>query len=140
MSVSSVELVAIAQAAASRAYCPYSGFHVGAALLTEEGDVFSGCNVENVSFGLTNCAERTAVYAAVAAGRRRFRAIAIVQGATGGRPPGEEPCWPCGACRQVLAEFNPQLEVVFQGAEGPRTMSLAELLPHSFDAARLQAR
>jgi cytidine deaminase len=140
MSVSTADLLAIAADAAAKAYCPYSGFQVGAALLTEEGDVFPGCNVENVSFGLTNCAERTAVCAAVVAGRRRFRAIAIVQGVTPGRPPSEEPCWPCGACRQVLAEFNPDLQVIFQAAGGPRTMSLSELLPHSFDAARLQAR
>ncbi|MEB3221592.1 MAG: cytidine deaminase [Candidatus Sericytochromatia bacterium] len=140
MTVTAADLLALAAEAAARAYCPYSGFHVGAALLTEEGEVFSGCNVENVSFGLTNCAERTAVYSAIAAGRRRFRSIAIVQGAASGRGTIEEPCWPCGACRQVLAEFNPDLEVVFAGADGARTMSLRELLPHSFDAARLQAR
>lgn len=131
------ELLASAEAAAQRAYCPYSHFHVGAALLTVDGEVFQGCNVENVSYGLTICAERTAVGAAVAAGHRQLVAIAIVQGGVTGAS--AQPCWPCGACRQVLAEFNLDLTVIFRSPEGVRTMRLSELLPHSFDAHRLQA-
>ena len=133
------ELLALADAAASRAYSPYSKFRVGAALLTDTGAVFQGCNVENVSYGLTNCAERTAVYSAVAAGHQRFTTIAIVQGSPAGEPSSLVPCWPCGACRQVLAEFSLDLTLVFRAPEGVRTMSLRELLPHSFDANRLQA-
>lgn len=131
-------LLAQADEAAARAYAPYSGFHVGAALLTDDGAVVQGCNVENVSYGLTNCAERTAVYAAVAAGQKDFQAIAIVQG---NAPAGAaEPCWPCGACRQVLAEFNPAMDVVFREGSGYRVTKLAELLPHYFDKARLNVR
>jgi cytidine deaminase len=129
------DLLALADEAAANAYVPYSRFHVGAALLTKGGQVYKGCNVENVSYGLTNCAERTAVFAAVAAGARDFQAIAIVQG--GGT---EQPCWPCGACRQVLAEFNPDLEVIFREGEGVRVTSLRDLLPYMFDVQRLQVR
>lgn len=130
------ELLALAEAAAEKAYSPYSKFRVGAALLTPDGHVYQGCNVENVSYGLTICAERTAVGAAVVAGQRQFVAIAIVQGGASGAS--SQPCWPCGACRQVLAEFNLDLTVVFRAPEGVRTMSLRDLLPHSFDAHRLQ--
>lgn len=136
MSLSPESLLAEADAAAELAYCPYSKFHVGAALLTESGEVFRGCNVENVSYGLTNCAERTAVYAAVAAGHRRFKAIAIVQGAS--QAGSDQPCWPCGACRQVLAEFNLDMDVIFREGDGHRVTPLRELLPHSFDVHRLQ--
>ncbi|MEB3284938.1 MAG: cytidine deaminase [Candidatus Sericytochromatia bacterium] len=128
------ELLALAERAAEHAYCPYSDFRVGAALLTLSGEVFCGCNVENASYGLTICAERTAVGAAVVAGHRQFSAIAIVQGAASSL----EPCWPCGACRQVLAEFNLDMTVIFRAPEGLRTMTLRELLPHSFDVTRLQ--
>jgi cytidine deaminase len=111
--------------ARAAAYAPYSGFAVGAALLEEAGSVFLGCNVENLSFGLTICAERAAVCAAIGAGARRFRMIAIV--ADSG-----EPISPCGACRQVLAEFAPDLEVVSANVRGERfTSSIRELLPRS---------
>ena len=131
-------LLAQADEAASKAYAPYSGFHVGAALLTADGTVVQGSNVENVSYGLTNCAERTAIFTAVTAGHKEFPAIAIVQGHA---PAGAaEPCWPCGACRQVLAEFNPEMDVVFREGTGYRVTKLSELLPYSFDKARLNVR
>jgi cytidine deaminase len=120
------ELVAAALAARQRAYAPYSKFLVGAALLTTTGHTFIGCNVENVSLGLTNCAERVALAAAVAAGERSFIALAIAS--TGG-------VTPCGACRQVLAEFCDDLPIYLVDAEQPTqvaTMRLAELLPGRF--------
>lgn len=138
MTIDYAALLARADEAAANAYAPYSNFQVGAALLAEDGTVFPGCNVENVSYGLTNCAERTAIYSAVVLGQRKFKAIAIVQG---GAPKGAaEPCWPCGACRQVLAEFNPDMEVIFREGTGHRVTRLGELLPYYFDAARLQVR
>jgi cytidine deaminase len=99
------QLVDTALQARLLAYAPYSGFAVGAALLTKSGKIFSGCNVENVSLGLTICAERSAVAAAVANGEKDFIAIAVVADSS-------EPALPCGACRQVLAEFNPDLTII----------------------------
>lgn len=119
-------LVAAARAVRARAYAPYSRFHVGAALLAEDGTVFVGANVENSSFGLTICAERTAVVSAVAHGQRRFRALALVAGRG-------EPASPCGACRQVLHEFAPHLPVRLVSADGrTRDVRLDELLPLGF--------
>lgn len=138
MTISPEDLLAEADRGAANAYIPYSKFRVGAALETESGEVFRGCNVENVSYGLTNCAERTAVYAAVVAGHKRFKRIAIVQGA--GQAGADQPCWPCGACRQVLAEFNQDMEIIFREGDGYKVTSLRELLPHSFDVHRLQAK
>jgi cytidine deaminase len=135
MSISHQQLLDLAQAAAARAHAPYSRFHVGAALLTSDGQVFLGCNVENSSYGLTNCAERTAVFSAIAAGCHDFVAMAIVQGADGSDP--QTPCWPCGACRQVLVEFNPEIELIFKEAAHVRVVRLNTLLPHHFDARRL---
>ena len=112
-----------ARLAAARAYAPYSGFAVGAALLTKSGKIFSGCNVENVSLGLTICAERSAVAAAVANGEKDFVAIAVVAGSA-------EPAVPCGACRQVLAEFNPELKVIASTSSGKiQELVLSDLLP-----------
>jgi len=107
------------------AYAPYSRFFVGAALLTSEGRIFRGCNVENISFGLTLCAERGALVAAVADGVQTFRAIAIVADT-------DTPISPCGACRQVLAEFAPDLLVISANLKGrTETFSLADLLPRA---------
>jgi cytidine deaminase len=104
---------------------PYSNFAVGAALLTRSGKVFTGCNVENLSYRLTICAEEAAAAAAIAAGERDFVAIAIVADST-------EPAMPCGACRQVLAEFNPDLEVIMSTPAGrSETARLSELLPRA---------
>jgi cytidine deaminase len=134
MTVNHETLLALADEAATRAYAPYSKFHVGAALLTRDGTVFQGCNVENSSYGLANCAERTAVFSAVTAGHQEFTAIAIVQG---GDRTGAEPCWPCGACRQVLIEFNPDMDVIFRKPGGVQVTTLRELMPHFFDKNRL---
>lgn len=114
-----------AWAARDQAYAPYSRFAVGAALLGESGEVYVGCNVENISLGLTICAERCAVTQAVVRGERRFLMIAIVSDS-------KVPVSPCGACRQVLAEFAPDLPLVCENRLGERfTASLAELLPRA---------
>ncbi|MBN2163323.1 MAG: cytidine deaminase [Pontiellaceae bacterium] len=123
------ELIDQAVHAAERAHAPYSGYRVGAALLCEDGTVVLGCNVENASYGLTNCAERTAVFSAVAAGLTRFSAIAIAAS-------GSELPYPCGACRQVLSEFcGADFPVYVATAAGYDSLTLGELLPHSFGAA-----
>lgn len=119
------ELLARAREVRERAYAPYSGFPVGAALETEEGEIFTGCNVENASYGLTVCAERSAVSAAVAAGKTRFRRIAVVTEGRLATPP-------CGACRQVLSEFAPELEVISEAGSHRMNWRLSELLPARF--------
>jgi cytidine deaminase len=120
------ELCAAARAVQANAYAPASRFRVGAAVLADDGRIFAGCNVENASYGLTICAERAAVCAAVAAGIRAIRAVAIVTDLL-------EPARPCGACRQVLAEFGPAMAVVLLGsAQARRTTSLDRLLPEPF--------
>ncbi len=118
------ELVSLALAARARAYAPYSRFAVGAALLLADGSVVTGCNVENASYGLTVCAERVALFTAVAQGKRSFQALAVATG------PGASPC---GACRQVLNEFAPGLTVHLADKDGRfRSTTLADLLPDSF--------
>lgn len=120
------ELLSIADKAMENAYAPYSKFKVGAALLCKDGTVFTGCNIENATYGATNCAERTAVFKAVSEGQREFEAIAIVS--SGG---GET--FPCGICRQVMAEFAPEIKVVLRDEAGDEHIyPLMELLPKSF--------
>lgn len=124
-------LIALADAARAASYSPYSHYPVGAAVQTESGEVFTGCNVENASYGLTVCAERVAVFNAVAAGHRTLVAAAIVTPSRGA---------PCGACRQVLAEFGPEMIVHIASPDGEcRSRTMAELLPESFGPADLAA-
>jgi homotetrameric cytidine deaminase len=119
------QLLRLAREAMRRSYSPYSRFRVGACVLCEDGRIFTGCNVENASFGLTNCAERTAIFKAVSEGAKRFAAIAIA--AENAAP------WPCGACRQVLNEFAPDIRVLVTWGDGQTgEMSLSDLLPHGF--------
>lgn len=123
-----IALLAAARKAAEAAYAPYSSFPVGAALVTTTGEIFTGANVENASYGLTVCAERTAVFAAALAGHREIRAIAVAA-------PKAHRASPCGACRQVLNEFRPadgDLIVVLETEDGSRSTTLAELLPMAF--------
>lgn len=110
--------------AAGRAYAPYSNFRVGAAVVTEDGELYSGCNVENASYGMTVCAERNAAAAMVLAGGRRIRLVVVAS-------PEASPAFPCGACRQVLHEFGCE-EVVVRDATGVRRYPFAEILPHAF--------
>jgi cytidine deaminase len=120
-----------AQGARGRAYAPYSGYTVGAALLAEDGRVFLGANIENASYGLCLCAERSAIACAVVAGVRSFSALAVAS--RGGRP-----ATPCGMCRQVLAEFAPSFPVRCFGETGdPVVTDVAALLPGAFDATLL---
>jgi cytidine deaminase len=120
------QLAAAARRAAARAYAPYSHFPVGSAILAGSGKVYAGCNVENASFGLCNCAERTAIYTAIAAGEKRVDAVAVFTPTPG-------PTMPCGACRQVINEFGPQAIVisVCDSAEKIET-TLGALLPGAF--------
>jgi len=123
--VSDEELVRRATEAMERAYAPYSNYKVGACLLTEDGQIFTGCNIENAAYGSTICAERCAVCKAVSEGARRFAAIAVVGSGSY--------AWPCGACRQVLNEFGPDMRVIAGHAgHGFEAASLRELLPHGF--------
>lgn len=124
-------LVAAARAVQAQAYAPYSRYRVGAAIETEDGTIYVGCNVENASYGLTNCAERVAVGAAVSAGARRFRRVVVV---TDSDPPAP----PCGACRQVLLEFGPDLVVESVGPRRSMRWVLRDLLPASFGSEMLQ--
>lgn len=125
-------LIEAAQHAAKNAHAPYSRFHVGAAVLTASGEIFGGCNVENASYGLTICAERAGICSAVAAGQKEIVAVAVVtRGAHA----------PCGACRQVLSEFGPRMDVMLVDADEPsqvRTTTLDKLLPDSFSGAALK--
>lgn len=127
------ELIRAALAAREKSYSPYSHYRVGAALLTEDGEIITGCNVENASYGAACCAERTAVFKAVSEGKRRFSAIAIAGGMEGKDP--EDYAYPCGICRQVLSEFVENDSFVVIAAKSVsdyKEYFLNELLPYSF--------
>lgn len=128
------ELVKKAYEAQKFSYSPYSGFQVGAALLTKGGKVYSGCNIENVAFSPTNCAERTAFFKAVSEGETEFEAIAIVGNKKNASAEEWSFCTPCGVCRQVMLEFvNPEEFLIYSGkGEEIKTFTLKELLPESF--------
>lgn len=122
------QLLKLAQEAQQNAYAPYSKFRVGAAVLLENGDIFTGCNVENASYGLTNCAERSAIFAAVSklgGNNVKIRAVAVVNDHG-------VPCSPCGACRQVIAEFGPEAILWYQGRGGIQESTMEHLLPDCF--------
>ncbi len=120
-------LIDIATEARDKSYSPYSGFPIGAALLTNDGEVFTGTNVENASYGLTNCAERTAIFKAVSEGYREYEAIAIVADT-------ERPVPPCGSCRQVLQEFGNDIIVIMANLKGEHLQyTISDLLPGAFD-------
>ena len=120
-------LLEAARRAMEHAYAPYSKFKVGSALLTADGKIFPGCNVENASYGLTNCAERTAIFSAIAQSgpELKIRAIAVVNNQ-------DTPCSPCGACRQVIYQFGPEATVIFLSSAGWKELSIIELLPEGF--------
>jgi cytidine deaminase len=123
--VSQKELLKEAKLVLKNSYSPYSQFTVGAAVLTEDGKIFTGVNIENASYSLTICAERVAVFKAISSGHSSFTDLAIVSST-------EKPTFPCGACRQVLLEFSPQIKIHLQGSE--KVFRLTDLLPHAFDA------
>ena len=129
------DLIRLAEAARERAYAPYSGFLVGAALLGKSGKVYLGCNVENAGYSATNCAERTAFFKAISDGEREFQAIAIVGGKRGEKP---GYCPPCGICRQVMAEFcDGEFPIVLGSADKYEIHTLSSLLPLTFNADSL---
>ena len=124
------KLCELAKEAMMHSYSPYSGYKVGAALLCKDGTVYQGCNIENAAYGPPNCAERTAIFKAVYDGQREFEAIAVCGGKdgviTGAFPP-------CGVCRQVMREFcGDDFKILMVGADGYESLTLSQLLPHSF--------
>lgn len=119
------KIIDIAKAVAEKAYAPYSQYKVGAALKGKSGKIYSGCNVENSSYGLTNCAERTAVFKAISEGESEFEEIVIYTDS-------EKLPTPCGACRQVLAEFSNDLKITMISRNGKKTSTIKELLPLGF--------
>ena len=124
-------LIPAAAAARNNAFAPFSGFKVGAAVVAEDGTLYTGCNVESASYGLTMCAERVAIFKGVSEGKRRFTRIAIVTDT-------ETPTSPCGACRQLLWEFAPDAEVLLANLHGQvKRFTVKELLPDAFDAKQL---
>jgi len=121
-------LLKLAREAQQNAYAPYSKFRVGAAILLDNGEIFTGCNVENASYGLTNCAERSAIFAAVSklgGAKVRVAGVAVVNDH-------DAPCSPCGACRQVIAEFGPEAVIWYQGRNMIQQSTIRELLPECF--------
>ncbi|MDA3845050.1 MAG: cytidine deaminase [Vallitaleaceae bacterium] len=121
------ELIKIAKEAMAHAYVPYSKFKVGAALLTRDGKVFTGCNVENASFGATNCAERTAIFKAISEGERDFVKLAVVSHT-------DAFTYPCGICRQVIAELLPEATLIFSHKDETQELTLNDILPYQFDS------
>jgi cytidine deaminase len=120
-------LLRSARKAMNNAYAPFSKFRVGAAILTSTGQIFSGCNVENSSYGMTNCAERTAIFSAVAQDGPKLEVVAVAVVNDHGVP-----CSPCGACRQVIYEFGPNALIFYQGKKGEKQSLITELLPEGF--------
>ncbi|MBM7607046.1 cytidine deaminase [Lysinibacillus composti] len=133
MSIDKNSLIEQSKIAREKAYVPYSNFQVGAALLAEDGSVYRGCNIENAGYSMTNCAERTAFFKAVSEGVKKFKAIAIVADTDG-------PCAPCGACRQVMAEFcDPTMPVYLTNLKGAvQETTVGELLPFAFSPEDLK--
>jgi len=120
-------LIKLAYEASEHAYVPYSNFKVGAALLTKSGKVYTGCNIENASFGATNCAERTAIFKAVSEGERGFIKLAIVSSS-------HKYTYPCGICRQVMSEFMMEADLIFEDQElGIKVVSMEDILPYRFE-------
>jgi cytidine deaminase len=126
------KLIDGAKSASEHAYCPYSRFRVGAAVLTDDDEIFTGCNVENASYGLTICAERNAIFQAVARGKTRLKAVVIYT-------PTPKPSAPCGACRQVINEFGPEAEII-SVCDGPDILrkALSQLMPDAFGPHNLK--
>lgn len=126
------ELIDNARKVSKHAYCPYSSFPVGAAILTPKGDIFTGCNVENASLGLTICAERNAIFHMIAEAQRQIVAVVVYT-------PTPTPSAPCGACRQVINEFSPDAQIISM-CDGPDRLhvQLSELLPHAFGSTDLE--
>ena len=130
-------LIELALKAREKAYCPYSNFAVGAALLCQDGTIYTGCNIESSAYTPTICAERTAFFRAVNDGKRDFKAIAIAGGRAGEEPTGI--CAPCGVCRQVMAEFcGPGFEILLTDGHSLQVQTLEELLPLAFGPGNLQ--
>ena len=128
------ELITRARNAQKNAYAPFSQFKVGTALLTDDGKIYSGCNVENSTYGATNCAERTAVFTAVCDGARSFQKIVVVTDS-------EDPVMPCGICRNVLYEFSPNMEIIAVGASGKtERIQLSALFPKGFRLEKKQEK
>ncbi|MBK9164667.1 MAG: cytidine deaminase [Acidobacteria bacterium] len=126
------ELIAAAADVRTRAFAPYSNFRVGAAVETEGGEIYTGCNVESASYGLTMCAERVAIFSAVAAGHKRIKRISVVAES-------DELTAPCGACRQVIWEFGGDIPVTLSNLNGKtETIQMSELLPKAFDSTFLK--
>ena len=126
------ELINRAKEARLKAYAPYSKFQVGSAVLTENDSIFTGCNIENVSLGLSICAERVAIFKAISSGCKSIKAIAIICDT-------EEPCSPCGACRQVMVEFSPDMKVIMVNLENKfKIVKARELLPDFFQGSALK--
>lgn len=120
------KLIQEAEKARKKAYTPYSKFKVGAAILCDDGKIFSGCNIENASFGLTLCAERVAIFKAISEGSTKFKAIAVIGNTN-------KPCSPCGACRQVISEFGEDIPLIMTNLKGEvRIKKIKELLPEAF--------